>query len=91
MKTPSADSTTTQPVAASPAVAREPEFIRLPRNGERCPLSGLSRSLLNSLILGDKPPVRSVVLRQRGKVKGVRLIVWASLKAYLYQQEQVSA
>src|SRR4051812_29036819 len=63
------------PVAA---VSVRPEFIRLPKSGTMCPYSGLSRSTLNSLILGCaangyKPPVRSHLLRQHGRLKGVRL------------------
>jgi hypothetical protein len=66
----------------------EPEFIRLPRNNRRCPYTGLSRSTLNGLILatkenGFKPTVRSLVLKKRGAIRGVRLIVYASLIDYL--------
>ena len=65
-----------------------PEFIRLPRNGTRCPWSGLSRTALNSLILpsesnGHKPPVKSISLRPRIGTKGIRLIVYDSLMSYL--------
>ena len=64
------------------------EFMRLPQPGTRCPLTGLSRSYLNGLILpteanGHKPPVRSCCLRQRGAKKGVRLISYDSLMAWL--------
>lgn len=60
-----------------------------PRFGEnRCPVSGLSRSHLNALILpcaqnGYKAPVKSVSLRKRGAVRGVRLIPTDELLAYL--------
>jgi hypothetical protein len=78
--------TTVDPVQMPPAssiIQRDPEFIRLPKSPRLCPYSGLSRSKLNELILpcpanDHKPPVRSVVLRQKGKVKGVRLIVFKS-------------
>ena len=71
------------------ALAR-PEFIRLPKGG-LCPYTGLSRSKLNQLILPCeqnefKPPVKSVCLRQRGAIKGTRLIVLDSLLDYLYSQ-----
>lgn len=60
-----------------------PEFIRLPRSGHRCPWTGLSRATLNSLILGERPPVKSCVLRSRGNIRGIRLISFESLLAYL--------
>ena len=76
------------PVAA---VSIRPEFIRLPKSGTMCPYSGLSRSTLNSLILGCaangyKPSVRSHVLRQHGRLKGVRLIDFESLCSYIRGQ-----
>jgi len=61
----------------------KPEWIRLPKPAHQCPHSGLSRSKLNELILGPKPPVRSVCLRKRGQVRGTRLISYDSLMAYL--------
>ena len=69
-----------------------PEFIRLPKPGQQCPYTGLSRSHLNSLILptkanGNCPPVRSVSLRQRGATRGVRLVVFESILSYLNKQE----
>jgi hypothetical protein len=68
-----------------------PEFCRLPKSGELCPFTGLTRSYLNSLILpGEannfKPPVRSVALRHEGNVRGVRLIVFSSLMQHLRNQ-----
>ena len=63
-------------------------LLRLPKSGERCPVTGLSRSKLNTLILpsranGFKPPVRSISLKQRGAVRGVRLIPAEGLLDYL--------
>jgi hypothetical protein len=57
-----------------------------------CPWTGLGRSKLNELILpckanGFKPPVRSISVRNRGQVRGVRLIVVDSLLQYLYSLE----
>jgi hypothetical protein len=68
------------------------EFLRLPKPGSLCPICGLSRSFLNSLILpteanGFKPPVKSFVLRKRGARTGVRLVSWESLRAYILQNE----
>jgi len=70
--------------------ASVPEFIRLPKAGERCPFTGLSRSYLNSLILGPNPPVKSFVLRKRGARTGVRLISYDSLLAYIRKHETTS-
>jgi hypothetical protein len=65
-----------------------PEFCRLPPPGQRCPLTGMSRSALNELILpseknGFKPPVRSFCLRQKGAAKGIRLVDYQSLAAHI--------
>lgn len=65
-----------------------PEYIRLPKSPGKCPLTGLSRSALNELILpsqanGFKAPVKSLVLKKRHAVRGVRLIVVSSLLEYL--------
>jgi len=86
---------TTEQIAATTArvaIQRDPEFIRLPKTGTLCPFTGLTRSKLNELILpcalnDYKPPVRSVVLRQKGAIKGVRLVVFKSLIEYLRGQE----
>lgn len=66
----------------------QPAFIRVPRSGERCCLTGLSRSGMLSLVLPSQanklnPPVRSRVLRQAGKNRGMRLVEVESLLAYL--------
>jgi hypothetical protein len=68
--------------------ARHPVYVRLPKNGTLCPVTGLSRSYLNGLILpnsgnGYKPPVKSVSLRKRGAVRGVRLIPTDVILGYL--------
>jgi hypothetical protein len=65
-----------------------PEFIRLPKTGLLCPHTGLTRSAVNELVLpnernGFKPPVRSFCLRQRGAKTGIRLVDYASLRAYI--------
>ena len=63
-----------------------PPWIRLPRSGEKCQYTGLSRSSLNSLVLGENPPVASVVLTQPGSNRGVRLIFLESLLDFLNQK-----
>jgi hypothetical protein len=71
----------------------EPEFLRLPKPGQLCPYTGLTRSFLNELILptprnNGKPPVRSFCLRQKGAKTGVRLIDFADLKRHIRQHPQ---
>lgn len=67
-----------------------PEFIRLPKPGERCPLTGLSRGTLNELCIpteknNHRPLVRSHIIKKPGAARGVRLINYASLLKYLHQ------
>ena len=66
----------------------KPEWLRLPARGARCPYTGLSRSTLNELTIpgpanDGRPPVKSVVLRKRGALRGIRLISYDSLMRYL--------
>lgn len=78
---------------SSPSVAAigdssKPEWLRLPAPGSRCRYTGLSRSTLNELTIpgpanDGNPPVKSVVLRKRGALRGIRLINYDSLMAYL--------
>lgn len=41
---------------------------------------------MNDLVLGDSPPVRSVVLRKPGRIRGIRLIHFQSLLDHLHRQ-----
>lgn len=64
------------------------EWLRLPKTGEKCRVSNLSRSSLNQLVLpsarnGYRPLVRSVVLKQPGAIRGIRLISKISLLAFI--------
>lgn len=73
-----------------------PEFIRLPKSGTLCPLTGLSRTALNAIILPtvaneSKPPVKSVAVRKPGQKRGWRLINVASLLGYLHSHTQGGA
>lgn len=61
----------------------QPIWIRLPKSGQQCPYTGLTRSVLNGLILGTNAPVRSLSLRKQFALKGTRLIHLGSLLAYL--------
>lgn len=65
-----------------------PVYVRLPPPGARCPITGLSRTTLNSLILPTemnqhRPPVESKVLRAKYAQRGIRLIKLQSLLDYL--------
>jgi hypothetical protein len=65
-----------------------PEYIRLPQPGSRCALTGLTRSTLAELVApcranGEKPPVKSLVLKKRGATRGIRLINYDSLLDHL--------
>jgi hypothetical protein len=80
--------TSTPQVAAPATAAIKPEWLRLPAPGSRCPFTGLSRSTLNELTIAGpandgNPPVKSVVLRKRGALRGIRLISYDSLMAHL--------
>jgi hypothetical protein len=66
----------------------EAKYIRLPKAGQLCHRTGMTRSALNELILpnernGYRPPVESISLRKREGGKGIRLILWQSLRDYL--------
>ena len=78
---------TVQPLTV-PAVVNgthtQPEFIRLPKAGSRCPLTGLSRTSLVELV--DSGAVRATRLRKRGSSRGITLIHKDSLRSYLYAQ-----
>ncbi len=86
----------TQPQQISPPTNHQqtsstgggPQYIRLPKPGEKCAITGLSRAKLNELILPNErnhfsPPVASRSLRQEGAQRGVRLVLLESLLVYL--------
>jgi hypothetical protein len=66
----------------------QPLFIRLPRAGKRCPVTGLSRSSLEELTVPSAAnnftaPVKSHVKKVPGAGRGIRLIDRESLVAYI--------
>ncbi len=81
------------PITAAKSAAKQPvgdttAWIRLPRAGTRCTLTGLSRSSLAELVRpcarnGFKAPVAARVLKQRDAVRGILLISRESLLGYL--------
>lgn len=58
-----------------------PLWIRLPKQGEAEPRTGLTRGVLSRLCTEGK--VRSVSLQDKGKARGVRLVSLPSLLEYL--------
>jgi hypothetical protein len=58
------------------------EFLRLPKPGERCRLSGLSRTGL--IELGDRGAINLKRVRKPGALRGVVLIEKRSLLEYLH-------
>lgn len=66
-------------VRVSQTPRMEPRFVRLPRSGQLCPFTGLSRTQIYQLCKTGK--VKSHSLKQRGTCRGVRLIDFQSLVA----------
>lgn len=58
-----------------------PEWIRIPRNSERCPYFGLTKPYYHWLLRSGK--VKSKMVRQPGKESGIRLVNYASVRAFL--------
>lgn len=64
------------------------EFIRLPKPKTNCPYTGLSRTGLYNLTVpcaanGNNPKVPAKCLKTAGTLRGVWLIPYAKLLAYL--------
>lgn len=65
-----------------------PEFLRIPPDGQTCPHTGLSRTLMRLICTPSaknnfRPPVPGRYLRQRGKLRGTWLIPCEDLLAFL--------
>lgn len=79
------------PQATTSSIIR-PEWLRLPKSGQRCPISGLSRSALNSAILpnkanGYKPQVLSRQIKSHKLAsRGQRLVNVDSLLEFIAAQ-----
>jgi len=57
----------------------QPRFIRLPKNGSRCPHTGLTRTQIYLFIKSGL--VKSISLKRSGTSRGTRLIDFDSLCA----------
>jgi len=73
------------PDISSPHCA-DPEFLRPSEVFSRY---RIKRGMLYALLKEGK--VRSIYLRERGKVRGLRLVVHDSLRAYLFSYEETAA
>lgn len=63
------------------------EFFRLPQPGKRDPHFGLSRAWYSkAATLGE---IRMVAVRQRGALRGVRLVVYDSVADYIRRSAQL--
>jgi len=71
---------TTKPIRPASAVEADPEFVRVPDVQRR---SGIRRGICYRKI--NDGTFKSVVLREPGKQKGVRLVFWPSVKSYLHK------
>jgi len=65
------------------AASHHVEFYRLPAPGKRDPHFGLSRGwYYKAAGLGE---IKMVAVRQRGALRGVRLVVYDSVCAYIHR------
>ena len=65
----------------NPAAPHRVEFFRLPQPGKRDPHFGLSRAwYYKAATLGE---IRMIAVRQRGALRGVRLVVYDSVADYI--------
>jgi hypothetical protein len=72
--------TTAPPFSSNPGITT-PEFIRLPKPGTNCPICGLGRTTMYQLCV--RGLVQSKSLRERGKLRGTRLVDFDSLMKYI--------
>lgn len=71
----------------------KPDYITMPARGKRCAYTGLPPSTLADYIAqsqqrGKGPAIKTRHLRQPGATKGIRLIHYASLMAWLDAQPE---
>lgn len=76
------------PLSPTELETAAPAYIRLPKWGQRCPHTGLTRTALDQLTRPQnandfRPPVKSKILKMTGQKSGVKLIDFRSLRTYL--------
>lgn len=69
-----------------PIVELRPYSFRLPGNGETDPLFGCTRTFWAERIRGENPEVQSFMLRRAADKRGIRLIDYASARAWMERQ-----
>ena len=70
------------------ATSQRVEFFLLPAPGKRDPHFGLSRGwYYKAAGLGE---IKMVAIRQRGALRGVRLVVYDSVCAYIHRTAQMT-
>lgn len=75
------NSVASTPLPQDQAAQHRVEFFRLPQPGKRDPHFGLSRAwYYKAASLGE---IRMVAVRQRGALRGVRLVVYDSVADYI--------
>lgn len=62
----------------------QPEFIRLPKAGEKCPVTGLTRTTLGELLEAAGDAIKVRYLRKPGATTGIKLIPRQQLIDYIY-------
>ena len=77
------NSLTEDPTGTAPAIVYEtpPVWIRLPKDGRECRHFGFSRTGYYDLI--KRGAISSKCVKEPGKLKGVRLINYQSVKSYI--------
>src|SRR6266700_1842464 len=77
---------TTTLLSAVGSISPRVEFFRLPAPGKRDPLFGLSRGwYYKAAALGE---IKMIAVRQRGALRGVRLVVYDSVADYIRRAAQ---
>lgn len=61
-----------------------PEFIRPPKAGEKCPVTGLPRTTFLELLEAAGEKIRVAYLRKKGAATGIQLIPRQQLIDYIY-------
>lgn len=74
-------------LAQDQAAQHPVEFFRLPQPGKRDPYFGLSRAwYYKSASLGE---IKMIAVRQRGALRGVRLVVYDSVAQFIRRSAQL--
>lgn len=71
-------------VLVVPPQELQPEFIRLPKAGEKCPVTGLTRTTLVELLEAAGGAIKVRYLRKPGATTGIKLIPRQQLIDYIY-------